>query len=207
MKSLILIGYEGLASFLPFLVPAVIIAFLQKKKTGHFPIAASILMVAFTLYLIGVYHFTGAGTLFDGLRYRLEIHPDQINYRPFCDVDLVELVLNGLLFVPLGFLVPVLWEKLRKLPVVLVVGASFSLLIEASQLLNNRRTDINDLILNTAGTLVGYGFYVLLDRCTKSKIRLKGVPASLFVVCIAATFAGRFFLYNEMGAAKMLYDF
>ena len=36
-----------------------------------------------------------------------------------------------------------------------------SLLVEVSQLLNNRRTDIDDFILNTAGTIVGFILYKL----------------------------------------------
>lgn len=38
----------------------------------------------------------------------------------------------------------------------------FSLIIEISQLFNFRTTDINDLMMNTLGTAVGYGLYSML---------------------------------------------
>lgn len=44
------------------------------------------------------------------------------------------------------------------------LGFLFSLLIEISQLLNFRASDVNDLILNTAGALGGFGIYQIGHR-------------------------------------------
>ena len=65
-------------------------------------------------------------------------------------------LLNVLLFVPLGFLLPVLWKRFRSFLWTGLLGFSFSLSIELLQLLTLRATDINDLMTNTTGTILGW---------------------------------------------------
>ena len=51
---------------------------------------------------------------------------------------------------------------------VLFAGAGISLCIELVQLaLPNSVTDIDDLILNTAGVIIGYAIYSLIRRMIK----------------------------------------
>ena len=70
---------------------------------------------------------------------------------------LTEFTLNILLFVPLGFLVPILKESFRRAGKVLLLGLGFSLFIECSQLvLHMGCFDTADLIHNTAGAGIGY---------------------------------------------------
>ncbi|KUN86260.1 VanZ family protein [Streptomyces griseoruber] len=70
---------------------------------------------------------------------------------------------NVLLGVPFGILVPVLAPKARGVLRVLVLTASVMLLVEFAQgaLITGRAFDIDDVILNTTGALVGY---LLLGR-------------------------------------------
>ena len=72
---------------------------------------------------------------------------------------LAEVVLNVVLFLPVGFLLPVIWEKAR-LRHAILVGAAFSALIEISQLLTRCGWfEFDDMIHNTLGTAIGYGLY------------------------------------------------
>lgn len=67
-----------------------------------------------------------------------------------------EILLNILLFVPLGFLVPTLQESFRKWWKVLLLGLGFSLFIESSQLvLHMGCFDTADLMHNTLGPGLG----------------------------------------------------
>ena len=160
------------------------------------------------LYMVGVYHFTGAGTFYDGLTYQLEWRQEQVNLIPFSySIDVVAYLLNIVLFVPLGFLSPLVWEKMKKLPNLLAISFWFTLLIEVSQLLNNRRTDIDDILLNILGAVVGFGLFQLFDKTTKSKFHVKNPITFELMICVILTFLGRFFLYNEMGLAKIIYGF
>lgn len=73
---------------------------------------------------------------------------------------------NVLLFVPLGFLLPLVLPRLDRRWRVLTVGAGVSLLIELAQLPmpGVRRADVNDLLLNVAGTALGWLLYALVSR-------------------------------------------
>lgn len=63
---------------------------------------------------------------------------------------------NILLFIPLGFLLPLIWLNFRKFSRTVIFGAGVSLFIEINQLFNYRATVIDDLILNTLGVILGY---------------------------------------------------
>lgn len=68
----------------------------------------------------------------------------------------VSSVLNIFLFLPLGVLLPLLWEKFRSPRSAALAGLCMSAAIELSQLFTLRATDVNDLMTNTLGTLLGF---------------------------------------------------
>lgn len=208
MDDLIFLGYEILSALIPFLIVLVLLRSKQKKKGVSYTRYSFIAMIVFAVYLVGVYHFTGAGTIYDGLMYQFEWRQDQFNWIPFSNnIDVVAYILNVVLLIPLGLLVPIIWEKLNKFSNILATGFMFTILIEASQLLNNRRTDIDDIILNVLGAVVGFGLFKLFDKITKLKFYVKNPIVAELMISIVVVFLGRFFLYNEMGLAKILYGF
>ena len=160
------------------------------------------------LYVVGVCYFTGTGTIYDGLMYRLEFRQNQINFIPFSHaIDIVGYLLNIVLFIPFGFLTPIIWRRMNKLTNVIGAGFFFTGLIEISQLLNNRATDVDDIILNLSGAVVGFGLFKVWERLTKSRLHIDNpIPLEL-PVCITVVLAGRFFFFDEMALAKLLYGF
>lgn len=60
------------------------------------------------------------------------------------------------MFIPLGFMLVMLSKKCWQLHTTMMFGAGLSLLIELIQLWETRGTDIDDLILNSLGTFLGY---------------------------------------------------
>lgn len=103
---------------------------------------------------------------------------------------------NILMFIPLGFLLPVLSRRFQKVGNAVLVCAGTSLTIEILQLFLTRGTDIDDLILNTLGGLIGflaammllagirklYGATGIRDRKT-GKIRSRdGKPVLILVI-------------------------
>lgn len=160
------------------------------------------------LYITGVFSVTGAGTLFDIWRTGLEINPNQINLIPFLmDSYPAQYTLNAVMFIPLGFLLPYLWPQVAKIQWTVLYGLGFSLLIELSQLLNNRASDVDDLIMNTLGALIGFSLFALLRRTGKISPRKPDSPKALPALYLGVMFAGRFLLFNEMGLARLLYGF
>ncbi|MFF2879010.1 VanZ family protein [Gottfriedia sp. NPDC057991] len=76
---------------------------------------------------------------------------------------------NIVMFMPLGFLVPVIWKDCKRLKKILMIGLIVSLSIESLQFLENffgvglgRIIDIDDVICNVIGTIIGYLIYKLL---------------------------------------------
>jgi glycopeptide antibiotics resistance protein len=66
---------------------------------------------------------------------------------------------NIVAFMPMGLIPPLILGRRTKLWHVVLFGLSLSLAIEGGQYLSGRRmTDVDDLILNTLGSLLGYRF-------------------------------------------------
>lgn len=69
------------------------------------------------------------------------------------------------------------------------------------------RTDIDDLLLNTFETLIGYLLFSVFIRVTKRTVN----PVTYFkyepAIYILAIFFGHFLMFNEFGLAKILYGF
>ncbi|MBU3194321.1 VanZ family protein [Clostridium algidicarnis] len=79
-----------------------------------------------------------------------------INLVPFKDGIQISSILNIIFFMPFGFLLPTLWKRYRTLWTTLYQGILFSIIIEISQLfVPYRATDVDDLIMNTIGTICG----------------------------------------------------
>ena len=97
----------------------------------------------------------------------------RINLLPFVymtDYDVlwemkVNLIGNTAMFIPIGIVWPSVYRKLDTHMKVIAAGVVFSLLIEILQLpFYDRVTDIDDLILNSLGFLIGYGLYLLVKK-------------------------------------------
>lgn len=105
-----------------------------------------------SLYFAGLYLVTGLPTVlfawFDPRFYLL----------PFVGMaeDIKNSILNVLLFLPLGFLVPLFCGRFRSFHAALLLGVSCSLFIELAQIFTYRLSDVNDLVTNTTGAVLGY---------------------------------------------------
>ncbi|MGE7622407.1 VanZ family protein [Viridibacillus sp. NPDC096237] len=66
---------------------------------------------------------------------------------------------NIAIFMPIGFLLPLLWHKMEMFPYVFITALSLSVFIETIQLPQMRSTDVDDLWLNTLGSVLGYLVY------------------------------------------------
>lgn len=80
--------------------------------------------------------------------------------------EINHMLLNVALFVPMGMLFPMIYpEKLSTIFFVLPMGMMCTTLIESLQLiLRLGHCDIDDIIANTLGTLLGYLFYLIYRR-------------------------------------------
>ncbi|MBR2082558.1 MAG: VanZ family protein [Elusimicrobiaceae bacterium] len=79
-----------------------------------------------------------------------------------------DLLLNIILFMPLGFLLPYICSKLS-FKKTLLLGFVLSLVVEISQYLTHWGCcDIDDIINNTLGTAFGYLCFCIYRRCSRA---------------------------------------
>ncbi|MEJ9111313.1 VanZ family protein [Bacillus wiedmannii] len=86
---------------------------------------------------------------------------------------------NILLLMPLGFLAPIIWDKFKKIKNTILLGLAISISIELLQLIESlfsswiRITDIDDVICNVIGSIVGYFIYkITLMLASKFNIQV-----------------------------------
>lgn len=104
--------------------------------------------------------------------------PFRINFIPFVNLfdytqrsdAILNFVGNTAMFIPIGVVWPIVYKNLNTHIKVIAAGIGFSLFIEVLQLpFFDRVTDIDDLILNFVGFLIGYGAYVLVKMMVKKR--------------------------------------
>ena len=124
--------------------------------------------------------------------------------------------LNLLLFVPLGFLITAVFKKINfNYKKVLLSGCVFSCSIEFLQLFAGRFFEIDDIIANTLGTLIGYLFWQsfngMRDKRTRGQALIKGMVTILstisLIFCLSLVANNDFITedydkYSEMGFSE-----
>ena len=112
-----------------------------------------------------------------------KIFPPRINLLPVVYLfdypvfreALINLIGNTAMFVPLGIVWPSVFRQLDTHGKVIAAGAGYSLLIELMQLpFFDRVTDIDDLLLNTLGFLMGYVIHLLAGAIRRGYKRRRG---------------------------------
>ena len=199
MEAALLFCYEALTVLLPFA------ALLLARRRNDRPAAYYAGLAAMALYVLLMLHLTEAGTLWDGLARGFAIQRGQINLIPFSREMDASYPANLLLFLPLGWLAPFIWKKWDDPRRVALAAFALSFLIEASQLLNARFSDVDDLIVNTAGALVGYALFCRFARPAERP--RPDAPLWEMPLYIGVMLAGHFLFFNELAAAGALYGF
>ena len=112
-----------------------------------------------------------------------KIFPPRINLLPVVYLfdypvfreALINFIGNTAMFIPLGIIWPAVFKKLDTHGKVIAAGVGYSLLIEIFQLpFFDRVSDIDDLLLNSLGFLMGYGIYLLVRTLKRIHVRRRG---------------------------------
>lgn len=183
-----------------FVLPNAVFQLLNRKK-GMAP-AHLILTWIYWIYCAAVLHLTGIGTLWDLIAYGGVT--GNIHWLPFSEPATIPNILNMIMMMPFGFLLPLIWPQWRRLWKVIPAGFSFSLLIEVLQLFNLRLSDVDDLIMNTLGAGIGYLVWMIFARLLGGKYGkyVKKIPMSAQTIQVEALVylllgtLGVFLLYN-----------
>lgn len=145
----------------------------MKKKT--FNIYREFTKLVFFMYFLAIFSYTF---------FPMHIRPESIfiiNFVPIeetismfsnnVNLGIYNVLGNTLMFVPLGIFIPLLFKKRDNIISIIFYGFTGSLFIEINQLMTGGRTaDIDDVIFNTVGALLGYIIYKVLVKYV-SKIK------------------------------------
>lgn len=198
-------SYLLLTMLLPCLIYQGLMEIKVKRNSQRMPAKYYFGVYLLLVYLWMVFKVTGIGLLADVVRPGNAVKGG-FNWNPLEGLGM-GFVLNVIMFLPLGFLLPCIWKKCRNIMNVAVSGLFLSLLIEISQIFNWRATDIDDLLANTIGACVGYlvwkGIHALICGKRKGKngfygenMLESGARKWEPMIYLALAFVGAFFLYN-----------
>lgn len=132
--------------------------------------------VLFALYIAGLVYFLFFAEMLDrtGIErsYRYNLIPFREIRRFIVYADLLgpmavisNLFGNIVIFMPFGFLVPILGRKKRNFWFTSLLSFALSLAVECIQLVTRTGCfDVDDIFLNTIGGMLGYLVYALVQR-------------------------------------------
>lgn len=119
------------------------------------------------IYIWMVISITGIGSIWDMMAKGGLIATFQqanVSLKPFQSNGIFTYCMNIIMLMPLGFLLPYIWKNFRSPLKVALTGFLFSAFIEFTQLPTNRLADIDDLIMNTLGAVLGYAVWKMIGK-------------------------------------------
>ncbi|MBS7008797.1 VanZ family protein [Anaerostipes sp.] len=203
-KGAILLAQALTAGLIIYGMTAAVLKVMGKTKSlknGNW-----VLHCLFTIYLIFIGIVTGMFS-FDAW----SLHgAHNYNLIPFIGEDLSYIILNVLLFLPMGVFLPLVQKKEnRSLKRTILFVFSLSLIIECVQFFFvGRLADIDDLIANTLGGVLGYALYKSIFCLTNRYVSSKtpGLGTYSIVISIITLFFGFTFppmiCYGDMILAR-----
>ena len=195
MQNMIFVLYPLFCILLPCMLYVLIQTKGFHRRTNFIHM---IWVFIFLYYVYLVLETTGIGTIWEiGLYPGMKLQ-EEINLIPFRDGISLSMILNVVMFMPLGFLLPLLWKEYQSLVRTAIIGFCFSCGIEFCQLFNRRVSDVDDLLMNTLGAILGWLIWIVFSRITHLKYgrRNQGFGGKEGAVYLALSLVGKFFLYN-----------
>ncbi|MBQ2953252.1 MAG: VanZ family protein [Clostridia bacterium] len=145
------------------------------------PLAREVALALFVAFMTGLLHLTLCGewgspaAMIASALERLRTG-DKIHLRPFGTIgpqlcsfftlttSWSQLLGNVLLFMPWGFCLPLLWRRFRRPLRMVGMALALTCSIELVQLFIGRYVEVDDILLNASGALLGAGLWRGLHR-------------------------------------------
>lgn len=179
--------------------------FTIKQIILGFAFAGYIIMVIGVTFLNRGAHFEGTVNL-----HLLSSYRDAWN--GFTLMGWQQLILNILMFVPLGILLPLVHKRFHKIKWTMGIALAFTLFIECIQLITGFGIfELDDIFNNVLGALIGYGIIMaILTMLDKRRHRFLKVISYLSpLILVFGVFTGIFTYYNlqEFGNLSLAYNY
>lgn len=187
-------GLDELRTAILIGIPIYIVFFfimyiLKKRKKVSWKCVPEMFFCVYSVLLIKLVGILSLKFSFNGIK--------NFNLIPFVGSSFIPVLLNFILFVPYGFLLPIVFSSYKwNWKKILCIGALTSFIIEILQLFGGRYAEIDDFIINTLGALSGYILYAGLLELQKNRKRAVGILLSMTIAVIACFF-GVFFISDH----------
>ncbi|URZ07584.1 VanZ family protein [Clostridium felsineum] len=136
----------------------------------------------FLIYIVACLILVGIPSVYEWKVHLIEherIFNPHLNLIPLKDGLDISNILNIILFMPFGFLNPIMWTKYQKFKNIFLYGLFFTFFIEFSQLFTTARTtDIDDIIMNTIGNVLGFIIFNIMKKIFHKFIDKSAVESS-----------------------------
>ncbi len=125
------------------------------------------------------------------------------------------IILNILMFIPIGFLLPILSSRFKKAWRTFLFGFLFTFGIELIQHYTSRGVfEIDDIIGNTIGTMIGYGLNILLfyvvEKLRNRNSSITGRKVLVFQIPLIITivlFSSIYLVYSKQELGNLSFDY
>ena len=136
-------------------------------------VASLLLFYYMSVTFLNVFGIPTLSELYRINGFKEQVFNPNINLIPFREGLSLGFLFNIACFIPIGFLCPIISRGYEKIKYAFLFGVSISLVIEISQLFTvNRATDIDDLLANSLGTVMGYVVFTLLSKRVRNKVTI-----------------------------------
>lgn len=144
------------------LLVSIRISYLLKHKV-KFVFYKEVLLLFFSLYILCLFQVVTSQDINTLGSNNFVPFVEIFRYKPFGRLFIKNIVGNVIMFMPYGFFVGKYASgKNKYLSFFLIFLASLS--IECTQLAIGRVFDVDDIILNVLGGIIGYGIFLLIDK-------------------------------------------
>lgn len=144
------------------------IFFILKKKGKSFARQLSYVGIVCSFFLIIFATILFVPINFHPEKYILNLNPLSWTQNAYSMQQfIVEKIPNIILFIPLGFFIPAVFENKRKFLKTILICFIMTFSVEFIQFFIGRSSDIVDIITNLLGGMLGYGIFKILNRLLK----------------------------------------
>lgn len=188
IKSIMKIVTESIDNMWPMLtIFLVIIATVRiaaiRSNNEKFVFYKEFTNLLFIVYVLLLYELLTRSELNHVSGYNLAPFTEIFRYKIGSNAFYINVVGNIVLFIPFGYFISS-YIKPKKILPILLVSAISSATVEFVQLCIGRSFDVDDIILNTLGAIIGFLLYVALNAIKKYLPSIFGKDIIYNILCV-----------------------
>ncbi len=133
------------------------------KNKQKLVISNEIMMLTFIVYILCMFQIVTSQDVSSVHGVNITLFKELTRYQIGTKLFYRNIIGNIIMFIPFGFFTSY-YLKLNKKRIIFYITLVVSIVIELIQLKIGRAFDVDDIILNMAGSLIGYFVYRIVDR-------------------------------------------